>query len=82
MTQTHNQQNEWQNILDKHKMSLSCGCGIKNKPKNPAPRDVGYQCPLNCEGNTTYKQPEDCPVCNMQLLEVAMLESTILIEWA
>ena len=27
-----------------------------------------YQCPMNCEGNKTYEQPGNCPVCNMRLV--------------
>jgi hypothetical protein len=27
-----------------------------------------YQCPMKCEGEKTYDQPGNCPVCNMKLL--------------
>ncbi|RIJ49737.1 copper-translocating P-type ATPase [Maribellus luteus] len=27
-----------------------------------------YVCPMHCEGDKTYKQPGDCPVCNMHLV--------------
>ena len=26
-----------------------------------------YQCPMKCEGEKTYDQPGNCPVCNMKL---------------
>ena len=27
-----------------------------------------YQCPMKCEGNKTYDQEGNCPVCNMKLM--------------
>ncbi|MFV0267015.1 MAG: copper-transporting P-type ATPase [Draconibacterium sp.] len=27
-----------------------------------------YVCPMHCEGDKTYNQPGDCPVCNMHLV--------------
>jgi Cu2+-exporting ATPase len=27
-----------------------------------------YQCPMKCEGEKTYDQPGNCPVCNMKLV--------------
>lgn len=29
-----------------------------------------YQCPMKCEGDKTYQEPESCPVCKMDLKEV------------
>lgn len=29
-----------------------------------------YQCPMKCEGDKTYNQPENCPVCNMKLTAI------------
>jgi Cu2+-exporting ATPase len=29
-----------------------------------------YYCPMKCEGDKTYDQPSDCPVCNMHLVPV------------
>ncbi len=29
-----------------------------------------YFCPMKCEGEKTYEQPGDCPVCNMHLVPV------------
>jgi len=28
----------------------------------------GYICPMHCEGNKTYEEPGDCPVCGMALV--------------
>nr|WP_321409133.1 copper-translocating P-type ATPase [uncultured Carboxylicivirga sp.] len=30
-----------------------------------------YYCPMKCEGDKTYNQPGDCPVCGMHLKKVA-----------
>ncbi len=39
----------------------------KKKPKS---KGTGvYYCPMHCEGDKTYDQPEDCPVCGMDLVE-------------
>ncbi|NQU80345.1 MAG: copper-translocating P-type ATPase [Bacteroidetes bacterium] len=32
--------------------------------------DVVYYCPMKCEGDKTYNEPGDCPVCNMHLVPV------------
>ncbi|HKJ79235.1 MAG TPA: copper-translocating P-type ATPase [Prolixibacteraceae bacterium] len=29
-----------------------------------------YYCPMKCEGDKTYDEPSDCPVCNMHLVPV------------
>ncbi len=32
--------------------------------------DTGkYYCPMQCEGDKTYKQAGDCPVCGMHLVK-------------
>jgi Cu2+-exporting ATPase len=33
-----------------------------------------YVCPMHCEGEKTYGQPGDCPVCNMHLVPVDELK--------
>ncbi|WP_340111676.1 copper-transporting P-type ATPase [Maribellus mangrovi] len=33
-----------------------------------------YVCPMRCEGDKTYDQPGDCPVCNMHLVPVEEAE--------
>ncbi len=32
--------------------------------------EAKYQCPMNCEEGKTYDKPGQCPVCNMDLIEV------------
>ncbi len=35
-----------------------------------------YQCPMKCEGNITYNEAGDCPVCNMRLMPVNKTNSS------
>ncbi|MCV9385134.1 heavy metal translocating P-type ATPase [Reichenbachiella ulvae] len=42
------------------------------KKKKPEQNGSGkYYCPMHCEGEKTYDQPGDCPVCGMDLVEEA-----------
>ncbi len=34
-----------------------------------------YACPMKCEGDKEYHEAGKCPVCKMDLEEVAMVES-------
>jgi hypothetical protein len=34
-----------------------------------------YACPMKCEGEKTYAEAGTCPVCKMDLKEVAMAET-------
>lgn len=34
-----------------------------------------YACPMKCEGEKTYAEAGTCPVCKMDLKEVAMAEA-------
>ena len=34
-----------------------------------------YICPMHCEGDKTYNEPGDCPVCNMHLLPVSEIKN-------
>jgi hypothetical protein len=34
-----------------------------------------YACPMQCEGEKTYAQAGKCPVCKMDLQEVALAET-------
>ncbi|SDS03338.1 Cu2+-exporting ATPase [Gillisia sp. Hel1_33_143] len=34
-----------------------------------------FYCPMHCEGDKTYDQPGDCPVCGMDLVEEVSLNS-------
>lgn len=41
-----------------------------HKKKQPEAKGNGvYYCPMHCEGDKTYDQPGNCPVCGMDLLE-------------
>jgi len=45
----------------------------KEKPKG---KGTGtFYCPMHCEGDKTYDQPGDCPVCGMDLVEEVSLNS-------
>ena len=35
-----------------------------------------YYCPMHCEGEKTYTQPTNCPICGMDLLEQPSLLSS------
>jgi len=32
---------------------------------------AAYMCPMECEGDKTYDHPRKCPICGMDLVEVA-----------
>jgi len=80
MIPTDNHQNEKENISEVHTMNSSCGCGVNNQHKIKDLQEAKYQCPMNCEGNKTYNQPGECPVCKMQLVMVGQDEPRIRIE--
>jgi len=41
-----------------------------NKTETPKAKGTGtFYCPMHCEGDKTYDQPGDCPVCGMNLVE-------------
>ncbi len=72
--------NEPENAGIEHKMVSNCGCGENKQNKKQDLQETKYQCPMNCEGNKTYNQPGNCPVCNMQLVMVGMDEPRIRVE--
>lgn len=37
-------------------------------------RSVAYACPMRCEKDKTYNEEGTCPVCEMELKEVAMAD--------
>ncbi len=53
----------------------------QNTPKKlPKPVLVGngiFYCPMHCEGEKTYNQAGDCPVCGMDLLEQPKLTQAV-----
>ena len=36
-----------------------------------------FYCPMHCEGEKTYDQPGDCPVCGMDLIEQPKLSQKV-----
>lgn len=40
-----------------------------------------FYCPMQCEGDKTYDQPGDCPVCGMHLVEEQNLNSSSVTQW-
>ena len=72
-----NHQNEQGNISEGHIMNSSFVNGVNNQHKSKEQQETKYQCPMNCEGNKTYNQPGECPVCNMQLVMVGQDEPRI-----
>ncbi|MCB0639659.1 MAG: HAD-IC family P-type ATPase, partial [Lewinella sp.] len=40
-----------------------------------------FYCPMHCEGDTTYDEPGDCPVCGMDLMEEQQLNTASSGEW-
>ena len=52
-----------------------------HKHSSEAPKEKGkgtgtWYCPMHCEGDKTYDQPGDCPVCGMVLVEEVSLKSS------
>lgn len=44
---------------------------------NKAVKSSGtYYCPMRCEGDITYSKPGDCPVCGMDLVPLASMQSS------
>jgi hypothetical protein len=80
MMSSNNQPNEQENMLEGHKMNFSCGCGATIQHNSKDQQEAKYQCPMHCEGNKTYNQPGECPVCKMQLVMVGQDEPKIRIE--
>ncbi|MCF0042984.1 heavy metal-binding domain-containing protein [Dyadobacter fanqingshengii] len=62
-------------------MLLFTACGANNDKTEKAATDATasaekkYACPMQCEGEKTYAAAGKCPVCKMDLQEVAMAET-------
>ena len=54
-------------------------------PSGPGPsqgKGTGvFYCPMHCEGDKTYDQPGDCPVCGMDLVEEQNLSLSSAEQW-
>jgi len=47
---------------------------VKEKPKPKAAKETKFYCPMHCEGDKTYDEPGDCPVCGMDLVPEATVD--------
>ncbi|ACT94326.1 heavy metal-binding domain-containing protein [Dyadobacter fermentans] len=59
---------------------LSAACTGNKSEKEAATEthavsEKKYACPMQCEGDKTYAEEGKCPVCKMDLQEVAMAET-------
>jgi hypothetical protein len=55
--------------VDPDRVEKTHGHGMYSH-NSKVPQQTGkYQCPMKCEGNKTYPEPGNCPVCNMKLVE-------------
>jgi len=48
----------------------------KQKPKGKGTGTGTFYCPMHCEGDKTYDQAGDCPVCGMDLVEEQSLSTS------
>lgn len=58
-------------------LSIACS-GNKSKKEGTethAASEKKYACPMQCEGEKTYAEAGKCPVCKMDLQEVALAET-------
>ncbi|MDR6808297.1 DNA repair exonuclease SbcCD ATPase subunit [Dyadobacter sp. BE34] len=60
---------------------LSVACSGNKSEKEAATTEAHavsekkYACPMKCEGEKTYAEAGKCPVCKMELQEVALAET-------
>ncbi|HKL90475.1 MAG TPA: HAD-IC family P-type ATPase, partial [Allomuricauda sp.] len=60
--------------------------GHYHKPKKKEKKSVSngngtFYCPMQCEGDKTYDEPGDCPVCGMDLVEEQNTSSSSKQQW-
>jgi Cu2+-exporting ATPase len=55
-------------MKEQHGCCCHGGNGHKNKDAGNQQPQIGYYCPMYCEGDKTYDKPGTCPVCNMFLV--------------
>lgn len=55
---------------------------VHKKIEKPKGQGTGtFYCPMHCEGDKTYDNPGDCPVCGMDLVEEQNLAATTGEQW-
>ena len=66
---------------DKNAKSYPCygNTGYLHSGKKSSISGKFYQCPMRCEGDKTYDNPGDCPLCGMHLLKEETNKSSSLI---
>lgn len=53
-------------------MLTACSSGSEKEAHDHATdhaKEKVYYCPMHCEGDKTYAEPGNCPVCGMELVE-------------
>lgn len=53
---------------DSHYKIYTEDAEIPQKKEEKAIKGATYYCPMHCEGDKSYNQPGDCPVCGMDLV--------------
>ncbi|WP_396601348.1 heavy metal translocating P-type ATPase [Algibacter sp. R77976] len=53
----------------------------KEQPNGKGKGTGTFYCPMHCEGDKTYDEPGDCPVCGMDLVEEQNLSATSMEQW-
>ncbi|MCI5058626.1 MAG: heavy metal translocating P-type ATPase [Flavobacteriales bacterium] len=67
---------------DSAKVNAEHSRNTKAKKEKPKGKGTGmFYCPMHCEGDKTYDQPGDCPVCGMDLVEEQNLSATTSEKW-
>lgn len=55
---------------------------IHSQPETESGSGSGvFYCPMHCEGDKTYDEPGDCPVCGMDLVEEQNLQTNTSEQW-
>lgn len=65
-----------------HKQSEQHQHSNDKKKEQPKGKGTGtFYCPMHCEGDKTYDEPGDCPVCGMDLVEEQNLSTASAEQW-
>jgi len=68
-------------VCGMHLVSVGSSTKTQPHPLSPLPsvkrsgKEVGYYCPMLCEGDRKYAKPGDCPVCGMHLVKEHRLQA-------
>lgn len=64
--------------------TLACSGNAEKKDKSQTDTQLAkeqfFACPMKCEGDKTYSEAGKCPICQMQLQEVAQAETDTTIQ--